>query len=134
MVRQTEKTVKFMKKLWNVFWITETLILTGTSAAAVSLCRANGLLGAAAVVSGLLAAAAYRLHFRSLGYELEGDRIIVHKGIVVRSRREIPVESVLMSREITLLGRTLYTALTTAGGTVTLYCRLTLEHISTDIA
>lgn len=113
-----------MKKLWSVFWITEALILTGTAAAATALWLASWLPGAAAGISGALAAAAYRLHFRSLGYSFEDGRVIVQKGFIVRSRREIPIESVLMRQEVTLFGRTLYTALTTAGGTAVLFCRI----------
>lgn len=113
-----------MKKLWSVFWITETLILAGTLAAAIALWHINGILGAAAGISGALAAAAYPLHFRSLGYMPENGCIIVQKGFIVRSRREIPIGSVLMYQEVTLFGRTLYTALTTAGGTAVLCCRI----------
>lgn len=123
-----------MKKLWGVFWITESLILTGTLAAAITPGLANWLLGAAAGVSGALAAAAYWLHFRSLGYELGDDRIIVQKGFIVSSRREIPIDSVLMSQEVTLFGRTLYTALTTAGGTAVLCCRVEFGKISNKFA
>lgn len=119
-----------MKKIWNVFWITETLILAGTLAAAIALRFVSVPLGAAAVISGALAAAAYGLHYRSLGVTFESGRFVVQKGFIVRSRREIPIESILMYQELTLFGRTLYTALTTAGGTAVLFCRVGADEIS----
>lgn len=123
-----------MKKLWGVFWITEVLILVGTAAAAVALGGLHWGLGSAAGVSGAVAAAAYPLHFRSLDYALENGCVVMRKGFIIRSRRVIPVESILMIRSAALFGRTLYTALCTAGGTAALCCRIELSEISDTIS
>lgn len=127
---EDEKSVKFMKKLWGAFWITEALILSGSAAAVLALSIAHWVLATAAAVSGAIAAAAYWLHFHSLEYSAEDGCVIVQKGFLIRSRREIPVGSVLMIQSVELLGRTLYTSLKTAGGTAVLFCAVELSKIS----
>ncbi|MBD5384685.1 MAG: PH domain-containing protein [Ruminococcaceae bacterium] len=118
-----------MKKHWGAFWITETVVLTGTAAAVIALIGLYLPLSVLAGVCGGIGAAAYWLHFRSLKYSLENGRIVIRKGISVRSQREIPVESILMAQSAELFGRTLYTSLSTAGGRAVLFCKVDLPDI-----
>lgn len=105
-------------------------MLSGVTAAVVSLAALHWALAVFAGVSGSIGAAAYWLHFRSLRYSLEDGRIVICKGILVRSRREIPVESILMAQSAELFGRTLYTSLSTAGGRAVLFCAVELTEIT----
>lgn len=129
LIVKNEKRVKLMKKHWGAFWITETVLLSGTMAAVWALTALHWALSVFAGALGCIGAAAYWLHFRSLGYSLEKRRIVIYKGIWVRSQREIPVESILMAQRAELFGRTLYTSLSTAGGRAVLFCKVDLPDI-----
>ncbi|MCM1165388.1 MAG: PH domain-containing protein [Lachnospiraceae bacterium] len=118
-----------MKKLWGAFWLVETLLLSGTLAAVLALVGHFPLLAALAGLSGSVAAAAYFLHFRSLKYSLENGTIIICKGILIRSRREIPLENVLMAQSCKFFGRKLHISLVTAGGTATLFCNVDIAEL-----
>lgn len=118
-----------MKKHWGAFWISESVLTLGVLMAVWALTALHWVLAVLAGVSGCIGAAAYWLHFRSLRYSLEGGRIVICKGILVRSRREIPVESILMAQSAELFGRTLYTSLSTAGGTAVLFCAVDLPEV-----
>lgn len=122
-----------MKKNWGAFRIIETILLTGTLAEVLTLVTLHWPLSVLAGVLGGIGATAYWLHFRSLKYSLEGGRIVICKGILVRSRREIPVESILMVQSTELFGRTLYTSLCTAGGRTVLFCEVDFPEISNKI-
>lgn len=122
-----------MKKNWGAFRIIETILLTGTLAEVLTLVTLHWPLSVLAGVLGGIGAAAYWLHFRSLKYSLEGGRIVICKGILVRSRREIPVERILMVQSTEFFGRTLYTSLCTAGGRAVLFCEVDFPEISNKI-
>ncbi len=122
-----------MKKHWGAFRITETIMLSGTLAAALTLAELYWPLSVLAGALGGIGAAAYWLHFRSLKYSLEDGRIVICKGILVRSRREIPIESILMVQSTELFGRTQYTSLCTAGGKTVLFCELDFPEISSKM-
>lgn len=122
-----------MKKHWGAFRITETIMLSGTVAAALALAELYWPLSVLAGALGVIGAAAYWLHFRSLKYSLEGGRIVICKGILVRSRREIPVESILMAQSAELFGSTLYTSLSTAGGRAVLFCAVDLPEVCNKV-
>lgn len=129
LIIKNESPVKFMKKHWGAFRITETVVLTGTTAAVIALTGLHWALSALAGACGGIGAAAYWLHFRSLRYSLGNGRIVIRKGILVRSQREIPVESILMAQSAELFGSTLYTTLSTAGGRAVLFCNVDLPDI-----
>ena len=122
-----------MKKHWGAFRITETIMLSGTVAAALTLAELYWPLSVLAGALGGIGAAAHWLHFRSLKYSLEDGRIVICKGILVRSRREIPIESILMVQSTELFGRTQYTSLCTAGGKTVLFCELDFPEISSKM-
>lgn len=117
-----------MKKHWGVFAITETVITVGTLAAVLALAPSFPMLSAIAGISGVIGAAAYWAHFRSLDYSVERGRIIVRKGVLVRSVTEIPTESILMIRSTELMGRVLYTSLCTVGGRAVLFCEVEIPE------
>ncbi len=122
--------VKSVKKHWGVFAITETVLLTGTLAAVLALAPSFPMLSVIAGASGVIGAAAYWAHFRSLGYSSDERRIIIRKGVLVRSVREIPTESILMLQSAELMGRILYTSLYTVGGKAVLFCEVDIPDIS----
>ena len=113
-----------MKKLWGAFWITEAVLLSGVSAAVLALFNVHWALSVLAGVSGIIGAAAYLLHFRSLEYAFENGIIIICKGFLIKSRREIPLENVLITQSLTVFGYTLLTSVKTAGGGAVLFCKL----------
>lgn len=113
-----------MKKHWGAFAITETVITAGTPAAVLALAPSFPMLSVIAGISGVIGAAAYWAHFRSLDYSFERGRIIVRKGVLVRSVTEIPTESILMIRSTELMGRVLYTSLYTVGGRAAVFCEV----------
>ena len=121
-----------MKKLWGAFGITETVILSGTFAAVWALVGAHWALSVLAGVLGCVGAAAYLAHFCSLEYSIERGRIVIRKGVWVKSTREIPLESVIMAQSAELFGRTLYTSLSTAGGRAVLFCEVGFADIIGD--
>lgn len=114
-----------MKKHWGAFWITEAVLLSGTSAAVGALSRLHWALAVLAAVSGMIGAAAYWLHFRSLNYSLENGSLIILKGFLVRSRREIPLGNILITQSLTVFGYTLLTSVKTAGGGAVMFCEFT---------
>lgn len=116
--------MKSVKKHWGVFAITEAVLLAGTLAAVFALAPSFPILSALAGASGIIGAAAYWAHFYSLGYSADDRRIIIRKGIIVRSVREIPTESILMIQSTELMGRILYTTLYTVGGRAVLFCEV----------
>lgn len=118
-----------MKKHWGAFWITETILLMGTLAAAITLYGVHWTLSALASVSGSIGAAAYFLHFRSLEYLIENGTVIICKGFIVKSRRGIPAENILITQWVTVFGYTLFTEIKTAGGTAVLFCEIGLTDI-----
>lgn len=111
-----------MKKHWGAFWVTEVILLFGVSAAVWTLLTIHWSLFVLAGVSGIIGMTAYYLHFRSLDYALENGSVIICKGILIKSRREIPLESVLMTGSLTVFGYTLFTFVTTAGGRAVMFC------------
>lgn len=104
-------------------------MLSGIVAAVLTLAKPYWQLSVLAGMLGGIGAAAYWLHFRSLRYSLEGGLVVICKGILVRSRREIPIESILMAQSAELFGRTLYTSLCTAGGRAVLFCAVDLPEV-----
>ncbi len=122
LIAENESPVKFMKKHWGVFRLTETIILTGTLAAALALSGAHWTLSVLACVSGIIGAAAYWLHFRSLEYSLENGSIVIRKGFLIKSRQTIPLESVLITQSLTVFGYVLLSSVKTAGGGAVLFC------------
>ena len=113
-----------MKKHWGAFWITESVLLSGTLAAVFALLKIHWALSVLAGVSGIIGAAAYWLHFRSLEYALENGIVIIRKGFLIKSRREIPIGNVLITQSLTAFGYTLLTSVKTAGGGAVLFCCL----------
>ena len=113
-----------MKKHWGAFWITETVLLSGVLAAVLALLKVHWSLSVLAGVSGIIGAAAYLLHFRSLNYALEDGSIVIRKGFLIKSRREIPLENVLITQSLTAFGYTLLTSVKTAGGGAVMFCEL----------
>ncbi len=113
-----------MKKHWGAFWITQSVLLAGVSAAALALLKVHYAFSVLAGVSGIVGMTAYWLHFRSLDYALENGSIIICKGVLIKSRREIPLESVLITQSLSVLGYTLLTSVTTAGGSAVMFCEL----------
>lgn len=113
-----------MKKHWGAFWITETVLLSGVLAAVLALLKVHWSLSVLAGVSGIIGAAAYLLHFRSLNYALENGSIIIRKGFLIKARREIPFENVLITQSLTVFGYTLLTSVKTAGGGAVIFCKL----------
>lgn len=114
-----------MNKHWGAFRIIESVLLSGTAAAVWALSGAHWALSVLAGISGTVGAAAYWLHFRSLKYALENNAIIICKGFLIRSRREIPLESVLITQSLTVFGYTLLTSVKTAGGGAVMFCDFT---------
>lgn len=117
-----------MKKHWGVFAITETVITAGTLAAVLALAPSFPMLSAIAGISGVIGAAAYWVHFRSLDYSFERGQIIVRKGVLVRSVTEIPTENILMIQSTELMGRILYTTLYTVGGRTAVFCEVDIPE------
>ena len=97
-------------------------MLTGTLTAVITLIVLHWSLSVLAGVCGGIGAAAYFLHFRSLKYFIENNTVIICKGFIVKSRREIPAENILITQSVTVWGYTLFTAIKTAGGTGVLFC------------
>ena len=113
-----------MKKHWGAFWITESVLLVGVLAAVLALFKVHWSLSVAAGVSGIIGAAAYLLHFRSLEYSLENGIIIIRKGFLIKSRRKIPLENILITQSLTVFKYTLLTSVKTSGGGAVLFCKL----------
>lgn len=116
-----------MKKRQGVFWIIEAFIAAGTAAAVWTLSGAHWALSVFAAVCGIAGASAYFLHFRSLTYTLENECIVIQKGFIIRARCEIPLDSILMTRSVTIYGYTLCTSIKTAGGGTVLFCETDRE-------
>lgn len=96
----------------------------------MALLRVHWALSVFAGISGIIGAAAYLLHFRSLEYTLENGCIVIRKGILIRSRREIPRAGILMIQSVTVFGYVLFTSIKTAGGTAVLFCDADLPEIN----
>lgn len=124
LIGENESPVKIMKKHWGAFRITETVLLSGVLAAALTLLKVHWSLSVLAGVSGIIAAAAYLLHFRSLKYAIENGSVVIRKGFLIKSRREIPLENILITQSLTVFGYTLLTSVKTAGGGAVMFCKL----------
>lgn len=110
-----------MKKSWSFFWIITVtgavaLIVGGVFAARIGgmLCAFCGFLGAAGW-------AVFYLHFRTVKYISEKDRIIIRSGFLIRSERCVSKSDILWRTTVKIGSVVLFSVIYTAAGKAVLF-------------
>lgn len=107
-----------MKKLWHVFWILTALgtgVLTGS--VIVLPLAFSAVLAAVEAIAWL----AGFLYFRSIKYSVKDDRILICGGVLIKSERVLPKQSILWQTTVKFGSVTLFTVLHTASGRVAVF-------------
>lgn len=110
-----------IKKKYTAYFIFAAVI-------AAAVFAANAALTGYPVLCGIISAAAaagealWTVYFISLKYSYGGGKILIESGIMFRKKRLIYEKSLLMTREISLFGKTAAVILYTAAGRTAMFC------------
>ena len=121
-----------MKKRWSLFWI-----LSGVFAAAVTVggafaARFSEILCAVFCISGAAVWAVFFAHFRTIGYSVEKDTLIIRGGFFIRAERHISISDILWRTTVKIGSVVLFSVIHTAAGRAVIFAPVPLFINSSD--
>lgn len=110
-----------MKKSWSFFWIITAFSVSALVVGAAFAAQIGGMLCAVCVILGAAGWTVFYLHFRTIEYIVENDRLTICGGFFIRTERHISISDILWRTTVKIGSVMLFSVVHTTAGRAVIF-------------